>query len=280
MSEEIEINEEIKNKTYHKFVETEAIAKVKSNRRNREVEIVLSETHLSWNFIGTDWRIPKSKRFKTFTLDSINLDFRKGSKGFLGSTSSELLIIRSRREQWSIMFDQGQNDEFEQFTELFDITKGKNAKTTIDANEIHYQLVKRKAMEKERTKDYGAAIEMWEKLGAYDQVVRVRKFVARERESARDYGAAIEMWEGLGEIKEAARVRKLKAEEGSVKVAQSVVQGDQITKTEIKDSVISKSNVGAGGDDKFTRLEKLTEMKKEGLIDDDDYEKMKREIIG
>ena len=136
MSEEIEINEEIKNKTYHKFVETEAIAKVKSNRRNREVEIVLSETHLSWNFIGTDWRVPKSKRFKTFTLDSINLDFRKGSKGFLGSTSSELLIIRSRREQWSIMFDQGQNDEFEQFTELFDITKGKNAKTTIDANEI------------------------------------------------------------------------------------------------------------------------------------------------
>ena len=65
----------------------------------------------------------------------------------------------------------------------------------------------------------------------------------------------------------------------ATKIDQTVVQGDQITKTEIKDSVVSKSNIGATDENKFDRLEKLTKMKDKGLIDDDDYEKMKREII-
>ena len=101
----------------------------------------------------------------------------------------------------------------------------------------------------------------------------------RQREEALDFEAAIEIWEELGEIEEAARVRKLKAEQGAVKVDQTVVQGDQITKTEIKDSVLNRSNVGSGSS-KMQELEKLAEMKEKGLIDDDDYEKMKREIIG
>ena len=103
---------------------------------------------------------------------------------------------------------------------------------------------------------------------------------AKIREKARDYESAIEIWEDLGEIEEAARVRKMQAELGSVKVAQKVVQGDEVTKTEIKDSVVSKSNIGSGGDDKFARLEKLTDMKKEGLIDDDEFKQMKKEILG
>ena len=103
---------------------------------------------------------------------------------------------------------------------------------------------------------------------------------AKERETALDYESAVKIWEDLGKIKEAARVRKLSAEMGSVKVAQNVVQGDQITKTEIKDSVVSKSNIGSGGDDKFSKLEKLTGMKKEGLIDDDEFKQMKKEILG
>ena len=100
---------------------------------------------------------------------------------------------------------------------------------------------------------------------------------AKEREKALDYDSAIEIWEKLGDIKEAARVRKLKAEMGSVKIAQSVVQGDQIT--EIKDSVVSKSNIG-GGSSKMQELKELTEMKKEGLIDDDEFKQMKKEILG
>ena len=104
--------------------------------------------------------------------------------------------------------------------------------------------------------------------------------LAKEREKALDYDSAIEIWDSLDDIEEAARVRKLKIKQGAMKVDQTVIKGDQITKTKIKDSVLNRSNVGSGGDDKFARLEKLTEMKEKGLIDDDDYEKMKREIIG
>ncbi len=102
---------------------------------------------------------------------------------------------------------------------------------------------------------------------------------AKEREKALDYDSAIEIWEELGEIEEAARVRKLKARQGSVRIAQKVVHGDEVSKTEIKDSVVSKSNVG-GGSSKMQELKELTEMKKEGLIDDNEFKQMKKEILG
>ena len=54
------------------------------------------------------------------------------------------------------------------------------------------------------------------------------------------------------------------------------IQDKQDIKTEDK---ITNKNV-EGGSSKMQELEKLTEMKKEVLKDDDDYEKMKREIIG
>ena len=103
---------------------------------------------------------------------------------------------------------------------------------------------------------------------------------AKKREIALDYDSAIEIWDSLEDIEEAARVRKLKIEQGAMKVDQTVVQGDQITKTEIKDSVLNRSNIGNSDDDKIAKLEKIAEMKEKGLIDDDDYEKMKREIVG
>ena len=100
---------------------------------------------------------------------------------------------------------------------------------------------------------------------------------AHEREAHLDYKKAISLYENAGKPQEAARVRRIMYDEK--KVDQTVVQGDQVTKTEIKDSVLNRSNVG-GGSSKMQELEKLAEMKKESLIDDADYEKMKREIIG
>ena len=101
---------------------------------------------------------------------------------------------------------------------------------------------------------------------------------ALERETAKDYDSAINIWERLEEIEEAARIRTLKAEQGSVKVAQKVVQGDEISKTEIKDSVLNRSSVG-GSSSKMQELKDLTEMKEKGLISDEEFEKMKKEII-
>ena len=100
---------------------------------------------------------------------------------------------------------------------------------------------------------------------------------ARYRESVLDYEKAIEIYEQINMPKEAARLRKIIAEQK--KVEQTVVQGDQITKTEIKDSVLNRSNVG-GGSSKIEELEKIIEMKKEGFIDDDEFKQMKKEILG
>ncbi|MDP6659352.1 MAG: SHOCT domain-containing protein, partial [Candidatus Poseidoniia archaeon] len=75
-------------------------------------------------------------------------------------------------------------------------------------------------------------------------------------------------------------VRKLKSEQGAVKVAQSVVQGDQITKTDIRDSVVSKSNIGGGGKSKAEQIGEIKDLLDSGAIDKDEFQKMKKEILG
>ena len=110
------------------------------------------------------------------------------------------------------------------------------------------------------------------------EILRIKaKIKAKEREQALDYTGAAKIWDQLGEISEAARVRRLMHNEN--KIDQTVVHGDQITKTEIKDSVLNRSNVG-GGSSKMQELKELTEMKKEGLINDAEFKQMKKEILG
>ena len=58
------------------------------------------------------------------------------------------------------------------------------------------------------------------------------------------------------------------------------IQGDNITKTEVKDSVLNRSNIGSDGKTKAEQIQNIKELLDSGAIDKDDYEKMKREIIG
>ena len=97
-----------------------------------------------------------------------------------------------------------------------------------------------------------------------------------------DYIQAISLWDKLGKPQEAARIRKLVAEQGSVKVDQTVVHGDYVDDrdTIVKDSVVNKSNIGAGGKSKAEEIKEIKELLDSGAINEDDYEKMKREIIG
>ena len=111
-----------------------------------------------------------------------------------------------------------------------------------------------------------------------ERLLNLRK-EAKERETAKDYDSAIKIWEELGEIKEAARIRTLKAEQGSVKVAQKVVQGDEVTKTEIKDSVLNRSNVSSGDKSKAEEIKEIKELLDSGAIDDDEFKQMKKEIL-
>ena len=101
---------------------------------------------------------------------------------------------------------------------------------------------------------------------------------ANERERALDYDSAIDIWEELGQIDEAARVRKLKADLAAPK---TVIHGDYVDDrdTIVNDSVVNRSNIGSDSSN-VQKLEKLNNMREKGLIDDDEFKQMKKEILG
>ena len=124
-----------------------------------------------------------------------------------------------------------------------------------------------KNLEKERGKNDKELYDKWSNI-------------AKDKEEHLDYDVAIELYDSIGEPKEAARVRKLKAEQGIVKVTQKVVHGDEVTKTEIKDSVLNRSNVGAGGRSKAEEIKEIKDLLDAGAIDDAEFKQMKKEILG
>ena len=101
---------------------------------------------------------------------------------------------------------------------------------------------------------------------------------AKKYETLFEFDEAAEIYKKYGMDDDLLRVR----DEARNKVEQTVVHGDYVDDrdTIIKDSVVNKSNIGAGGDDKFTKLKELTEMKEKGFIDDAEFKQMKKVILG
>ena len=102
--------------------------------------------------------------------------------------------------------------------------------------------------------------------------------IAKRHEKLLEFDEASSIYRNLDMDEEVIRVRE--EQRNKVNIDQNVVHGNQVTKTEIKDSVISKSNIASNGSSKMQELKDLAEMKKEGLISDEEYEKMKKKIIG
>ena len=104
--------------------------------------------------------------------------------------------------------------------------------------------------------------------------------LALKCEKLQDFDGAIDYYKIINSEDDIIRLRKQKS--NKVKVDQTVVHGDYVDDrdTIVKDSVISKSNIGAGSDDKIAKLEKIAEMKDKGIIDDDEFKQMKKEILG
>jgi len=159
-----------------------------------------------------------------------------------------------------------------------------------DERQLRQNTVDRIRKEKEMAKaerlikrnKFEEAIEIYDIYGSKKLKESTLKKQAYVREEALDYNSAILIWEELGEIKEAARVRKLKAKQGSVKVDQTVVEGDYVDDrdTIVKDSVLNRSNVGAGSDDKLSKIKELKELLDSGALDEDEFKQMKKEILG
>ena len=157
-----------------------------------------------------------------------------------------------------------------------------------DERQLRQNTVDRIRKEKELAKaerlikrnKFEEAIDIYDIYGSKKLKESTLKKQAYVREEALDYNSAILIWEELGDIKEAARVRKKLAAQGSIKVAQKVVHGDEVTKTEIKDSVLNRSNVGSGGKSKAEEIKEIKELLDSGAIDDDEFKQMKKEILG
>ena len=98
---------------------------------------------------------------------------------------------------------------------------------------------------------------------------------AERHEKLLEFDEAAEIYKKYGMTDDVIRVRK------AAQVNQTVVHGDYVDDrdTIVKDSVLNRSNVGSGSS-KMQELKELTEMKKEGLIDDDEFKQMKKEILG
>ncbi len=113
-----------------------------------------------------------------------------------------------------------------------------------------------------------------------DKVSHVKKEIAREKEKLLDYAGAIAGFEELGLHKDAKRVRRKMLDEK--KVDQTVVHGDYVDDrdTIVKDSVVSKSNIGAGGKSKGEQIKVIKELLDSGAIDDAEFKQMKKEILG
>ena len=107
---------------------------------------------------------------------------------------------------------------------------------------------------------------------------------AKRHEKLLEFDQAADIYKKYGMDDDVIRLRE------KSKVKQTVVHGDYIDDrdttyiddrdTIVNDSVISKSSVGSGGSSKMQELEKLAEMKEKGLIDDDEFKQMKKEILG
>ena len=142
------------------------------------------------------------------------------------------------------------------------------------------ELIEKLEQEKQSGFIFGEAIVgLDEKSGLIKELeTEAKTKLAKHHEKLMEFDEAAEIYKELELEDDVIKVRKLKSEQGAVKVTQKVVHGDEVTKTEIKDSVLNRSNIGG----KSSKAEELREAKSlldEGLINEDDYEKMKKEIL-
>jgi len=136
-----------------------------------------------------------------------------------------------------------------------------------DPNGIKILITEYKAAEKKERKNIK---NMLKKISP--------KNVGNELEKLKLYDDAEEWYTSAGILDKAADMRKEKADMSATKVSQKIVQGDEITKTEIKDSVLNRSTVG-GGSSKIQEMKELKEMFDSGFITKEEMEKMKKEIL-
>ena len=101
---------------------------------------------------------------------------------------------------------------------------------------------------------------------------------AKKHENLLEFEEAAQIYKRYGMDDDVIRVRK----EARNKVTQTVVHGDYVDDrdTIVKDSVVNKSNIGAGGKSKAEEIKEIKDLLDSGAIDDGEFKQMKKEILG
>jgi hypothetical protein len=107
---------------------------------------------------------------------------------------------------------------------------------------------------------------------------------AERHEKLLEFDQAADIYKKYGMDDDVIRLRE------KSKVKQTIVHGDYIDDrdttyvddrdTIVKDSVVSKSNVGASGKSKGEQIKVIKDLLDSGAIDDDEFKQMKQEILG
>ncbi len=109
------------------------------------------------------------------------------------------------------------------------------------------------------------------------------RIAGRNAEKNLDESRAIMIFEEFSFPDEAKRIRQKMRDEGKIKVDQTVVHGDYVDDrdTIVKDSVVNKSSIGAGGDgdDLTAKLQQLAQMHRDGILSDEQFEAAKNKLL-
>jgi len=113
----------------------------------------------------------------------------------------------------------------------------------------------------------------------------LKKALIYERQM--DYDHALAIYRRFNMTDEIRRINEMKYGNNNVKVASpgvtntTIIHGNYVNDNDtiVKDSVLNRSNIG-GGNSKADELQKVLDLKEKGLISNEEYEKMKQEIIG
>ena len=110
---------------------------------------------------------------------------------------------------------------------------------------------------------------------------------ARIYENQLDYDQALSLYRELNRTEDVRRINEMKYNamggmNSSGVSNTTIIHGNYVDDrdTLVKDSVLNRSNLGGESSSKIDELEKASRLKEKGSINDEEYEQMKKEILG
>jgi hypothetical protein len=154
------------------------------------------------------------------------------------------------------------------------------------------QEIKQKIDWANKLRDKGGLANLIKARSIYSEcnydVKKIEIEIAKDKEEHLDYDGALLDFERLGLYKSAKRIRQKIQEQKKAK--QTIIKGDYIDDrdttyiddrdTIVKDSIINRSNIGAGEKSKAEQVQNIKELLDSDAIDEDEFKQMKKEILG